>query len=108
MIHPTAIVDAKAEIGSNVEIGPYTVIHDYVFIGSDSVIGSHVVIEPYVTIGSECRIFQYAAIGAPPQSLKFKGEKTYLFTSQFQEFGLIQIFRFFNLDLKMKQVLRGS
>ena len=78
MIHPTAIVDPKAELGSNVEIGPYTVIRDNVFIGSDTVIGPHVVIEPYVTIGAECRIFQFAAIGAPPQSLKFKGEKTYL------------------------------
>lgn len=78
MIHPTAIVDPKAELGSNVEIGPYTVIHENVFIGSDTVIGPHVVIEPYVTIGAECRIFQFAAIGAPPQSLKFKGEKTYL------------------------------
>ena len=78
MIHPTAIVDSKAELGSNVEIGPYAVIGDNVFIGSDTVIGSHVVIEPYVNIGSECRIFQYAAIGAPPQSLKFQGEKTYL------------------------------
>ncbi len=78
MIHPTAIVDSKAELGSNVEIGPYAVIGDNVFIGSDTVIGSHVVIEPYVNIGSDCRIFQYAAIGAPPQSLKFQGEKTYL------------------------------
>ena len=34
------------------------------------------VIEPYVTIGEDCHIFQHAAIGAPPQSLKFKGEKT--------------------------------
>jgi len=78
MIHPTAIVDSKAELGGNVEIGPYAVIHGNVFIGSDTVIGSHVVIEPYVTIGSACRIYQYAAIGAAPQSLKFKGEKTYL------------------------------
>jgi len=78
MIHPTAIVDPKAELGSNVEIGPYTVIRGNASIGSDTVIGPHVVIEPYVTIGAECRIFQFAALGAPPQSLKFKGEKTYL------------------------------
>ena len=36
------------------------------------------VIEPYVSIGSNCRIFQYAAIGATPQSLKFQGEKTFI------------------------------
>jgi len=77
MIHATAIVDSKAEIDSNVEIGPYSIVRGNVFIGSGTVIGSHVVIEPYVTIGSKCRIFQYAAIGATPQSAKFEGEKTY-------------------------------
>jgi UDP-N-acetylglucosamine acyltransferase len=77
MIHPTAIVDSGADIDHGVRIGPYAVIGNNVFIGSDTVIGSHVVIEPYVTIGSNCQIFQYAAIGAIPQSVKFEGEKTY-------------------------------
>ncbi|MBN1931219.1 MAG: acyl-ACP--UDP-N-acetylglucosamine O-acyltransferase [Desulfobacterales bacterium] len=78
MIHPTAIIDPKAEIDSNVQIGPYSIIQGNVFIGSGTVIGSHVVIDQYVTIGKDCRIFQYAAIGAAPQSLKFQGEKTYV------------------------------
>lgn len=77
MIHPTAIIDPNAEIASDVEIGPYSIISGDVVIGSNTRIGSHVVIEPYVTIGPDCRIFQYAAIGAVPQSLKFEGEKTY-------------------------------
>ena len=77
MIHPTAIIDPKAEIASDVEIGPYSIINGDVVIGSGTKIGSHVVIEPYVTIGPDCHIFQYAAIGAVPQSLKFEGEKTY-------------------------------
>jgi len=78
MIHSTAIINSKAEIDSNVEIGPYSVIGENVFIGSGTVIGPHVVVDPYVTIGADCNIFQYAAIGAPPQSLKFKGGKTYV------------------------------
>jgi len=78
MIHPTAIVDPEAEIDSNVEIGPYSIIRKNVFIGSGTVIGSHVVIEPFVTIGPDCHIFQYAAIGAVPQSMKFKGEESYV------------------------------
>jgi UDP-N-acetylglucosamine acyltransferase len=78
MIHPTALVDAKAEIESDVEIGPYSVIHGGVHIGSGVRIGSHVVIEPYVTIGPDCQIFQYAALGAVPQSVKFEGEKTFV------------------------------
>ncbi|MDO9565343.1 MAG: acyl-ACP--UDP-N-acetylglucosamine O-acyltransferase [Candidatus Desulfaltia sp.] len=78
MIHPTAIIDSKAEIGSNVEIGPYSIISENVFIGSGTVIGPHVVVDSYVDIGADCHIFQYAAIGAPPQSLKFEGGKTYV------------------------------
>lgn len=76
MIHPTAIVSPKAEIDSDVEIGAYSIIGDHVVIGKETVIGPHVVIDPYVTIGPQCRIFQYAAIGATPQSLKFDGEKS--------------------------------
>jgi UDP-N-acetylglucosamine acyltransferase len=78
MIHPTAIVDAKAEIDSTVEVGPYTIIGPHVTIGAGTTIGSHTVIEPYVSIGPDCKIFQYAAIGAVPQSIKFGGEKTFV------------------------------
>ena len=78
MIHPTAIVDSKAEIDSNVVIGPHSIIESDVVIGAGTVIGPHAVIQSYVTIGPECHIFQYASIGAPPQALAYKGEKTYV------------------------------
>ncbi len=78
MIHPTAIIDPSAEIDTKVTIGPYSIIGKDVFIGSGTVLGSHVVIDPHVSIGSDCQIFQYAAIGAIPQSVKFEGEKTYV------------------------------
>jgi UDP-N-acetylglucosamine acyltransferase len=78
MIHKTAIIHSGAEIDSNVDIGAYSIIGDNVFIGSGTVIGPQVVIDPFVTIGRNCRVFQYAAIGAVPQSLKFDGEKTYV------------------------------
>jgi UDP-N-acetylglucosamine acyltransferase len=78
MIHPTAIVSPKAELDSNVDVGPYTIIGENVFVGSGTTIGSHVVIEPYVTIGQKCRVFQYAALGAIPQDLKFGGEVSYV------------------------------
>ncbi|NOY69346.1 MAG: acyl-ACP--UDP-N-acetylglucosamine O-acyltransferase [Deltaproteobacteria bacterium] len=78
MIHPTAIIDPKAEIDENVRIGPYTIIGDNVSIGAGSVIAPHVTIDPYVKIGPGCHIFQYASIGAVPQALKFEGEVTWL------------------------------
>lgn len=78
MIHPTAIVDNKAELDDDVQVGPYAIIGPYVTIGRGTTIGSHSVIEPYVSIGPDCKIFQHAAIGAVPQSIKFGGEKTFV------------------------------
>jgi UDP-N-acetylglucosamine acyltransferase len=76
--HPTAIIDPKAEVDETAEIGPYSIIGPDVSIGAGTRIGSHVVIESHTTIGPECTIFQFASIGAPPQDLKFKGEKTFV------------------------------
>jgi len=78
MIHPTAIVDPKAELGSNVDIGAYSIVAPNVQIGSGTVIGPHVVIRPYVEIGADCRIYQYASIGEIPQAIKFQGEETHV------------------------------
>jgi len=78
MIHPTALVSPKAEIGSDVAIGPYTIIGDHVTIGSGAIIGPHVTVDPFVEIGSGCHIFQFASIGALPQAIKFEGEETHV------------------------------
>lgn len=78
MIHPTAIVDSGAEIGERVSIGPYTIIGNHVRIGDGVRIGPHVTIDPYVEIGPGCEIFQFAAIGAAPQAIKFGGEESWV------------------------------
>ena len=78
MIHPTAIVDSKADIEENVNIGAYSMVGANVRVGSGTFIGPHVVIQPFVDIGPECQIFQYASIGAVPQALKFEGEETHV------------------------------
>ncbi len=41
MIHPTALIDSKAQLGRGVSVGPYTIIHGNVIIGDDTQIGSH-------------------------------------------------------------------
>ncbi len=78
MIHPTAIVDPKAEIAEGVEVGPYSVIEKDVVIGEATKIGPHVVIREGTRIGKQCHIFQFSSIGEAPQSFAYKGEKTYL------------------------------
>jgi UDP-N-acetylglucosamine acyltransferase len=78
MIHPTAIIDPKAEISEGVEIGPYSVIEKNVLIGEGTKIGPHVVIREGTYIGKQCQISQFASIGEAPQFLGYKGEKTFL------------------------------
>jgi UDP-N-acetylglucosamine acyltransferase len=78
MIHPTAIIDPKAEIGEEVEIGPYSVIERDVFIDEGTKIGPHVVIRHGTHLGKRCQISQFASIGEAPQFSGYKGEKTLL------------------------------
>ena len=77
-IHPTAIVDDKAEIDSNVAIGPYSVVQEDVIIGDGCQIGSHVLINAGTRMGKNCRVFTGAVLGTDPQDLKYAGEKTTL------------------------------
>jgi len=76
MIDPTAYVHPTAELDSGVEVGPFTVIGEGVRIGADTKISSHVVIDKWTTIGRNNTIFQFVSIGAAPQDLGYKGEKT--------------------------------
>jgi len=75
-IHPTAIIAADAQLEEGVEIGPYSIIGPEVTIGKNTIIGPHTVIDNYTRIGEGCKILQFCSIGAPPQDLKFGGEKT--------------------------------
>ncbi|MGM0470904.1 MAG: acyl-ACP--UDP-N-acetylglucosamine O-acyltransferase [Bacillota bacterium] len=77
-IHETAIIKSGAQIGKNVEIGPYAVIGENVEIGDGTKIGSHVVIEGWTDIGENNEIYTGASIGMEPQDLKFHGEESYL------------------------------
>ena len=76
IIHPTAIISPDANLATDVEIGPYSIIGPSVSVGKGTKIGPHVVIESHTDIGEHCHILQFASIGAPPQDLKFKGEET--------------------------------
>ncbi|HYF41678.1 MAG TPA: acyl-ACP--UDP-N-acetylglucosamine O-acyltransferase [Ramlibacter sp.] len=77
-IHPTALVDSRAELDASVDVGPYTVIGPDVKIGAGTTVGPHVVIEGRTTIGRDNRIFQFASLGAANQDKKYKGEPTEL------------------------------
>ena len=77
MIHKTAIIDPKAKISSNVEIGPYCVIGPNVEIGENTIIQSHVNISVSAKIGKGNKIYHFVSIN-DPKDLKFNGETTKL------------------------------
>ncbi len=77
-IHPTAIVDPKAEIAASVSIGPYSMVGPDVRIGDGTTVGPHCVIEGHTTIGRDNRIWQFCSLGAAPQDKKYAGEPTAL------------------------------
>ena len=78
MIHKTAIIDSKAKISSNVQIGPYTVIGPNVVIAENTKIHSHVNICGNTSIGKNNKIYPFASIGNDPQDMKYNGEETKL------------------------------
>ena len=77
-IHPTAIVDSKAELADDVTVGPYTSIGPDVKIDSGTSIGSHVVVTGHTSIGKDNQIFQFSSLGEAPQDKKYQGEPTRL------------------------------
>ena len=77
-IHPTAIVDTHAQLASDVEIGPFSIIGPNVSIGQGTLVASHCVIEGKTTIGCNNIIKQFNSIGCAPQDKKYKGEDTAL------------------------------
>ncbi|MBV8054659.1 MAG: acyl-ACP--UDP-N-acetylglucosamine O-acyltransferase [Deltaproteobacteria bacterium] len=77
-IHPSAVIDRRAELDSNVQVGPGAVIGAHVRIGPETVVGPYAVIEGTTTIGAGNRIFQFASVGADPQDLKYQGEASRL------------------------------
>lgn len=77
-IDRTALVDTQAELDSDVEVGPYSVIGAGVKIGKGTKVRAHVVIEGRTSIGQYNTIFQFASVGSIPQDLKYRGEASEL------------------------------
>jgi len=77
-IHPTAIIDESVKLGNDVEIGPYVVIKHNTVIGNNTKIDAHCVIGPWVTIGGKCELYSGCSIGAPPQDVRYSGERSFV------------------------------
>ncbi len=75
-IHPTAVIDPAAVLGTDCDIGPYCVLGAGVRLGDRCRLHSHVVLDGEITLGSDNEIFPFACLGLKTQDLKWKGGVT--------------------------------
>ncbi|MDP7518175.1 MAG: acyl-ACP--UDP-N-acetylglucosamine O-acyltransferase [Arenicellales bacterium] len=78
MIDDRAAIHPDARIGSDVSIGPFTIVEAGVTIGSGTRVGSHVVIREGTRLGQDNHIYSFASIGEDPQFAGYSGENTVL------------------------------
>lgn len=78
MLDARAIIDPAARLGSNVSVGPFSIIESDVELGDGTQVGPHVVIRSGTRMGRNNRVFQFASIGEDPQDKKYAGEPTRL------------------------------
>src|SRR5579884_3864705 len=75
-IHPTAVVDPTARIDETAEIGPFCIIGPAVEIGRQTRLLANVFVEGPIQIGEQNTFYPYSSVGAAPQDLKYKGERS--------------------------------
>ena len=75
-IHPTAIIDAGAEIGDDVDIGAFAIVGENCRIGDGCVVAARATLERNVILGDGVKVGIGSVLGGDPQDLKFKGELT--------------------------------
>lgn len=76
-IHPTAIVDRRAEVDPTAEIGPYVVIDGPVRIGARTRVRPFALLTGWAEIGTDCEIYSGAVVGEQPQDSAYRGDESY-------------------------------
>jgi UDP-N-acetylglucosamine acyltransferase len=77
-IHPTAVIDALAQIGAGCEIGPYCIVGAGVVLGDGCWLQHHVSLTGPSRIGRQNQFYAFSSIGQRTQDLKYAGEPTHL------------------------------
>jgi UDP-N-acetylglucosamine acyltransferase len=70
-IHPTAIVDPKANLADDVVIGPFCIIQGDVTLGQGCKLIAHACLKGPLTLGKDNTVYPFACIGYDPQDRKF-------------------------------------
>ncbi|HEY0004667.1 MAG TPA: acyl-ACP--UDP-N-acetylglucosamine O-acyltransferase [Pyrinomonadaceae bacterium] len=74
IVHPSAILSPRAQIGRDCFIGPYTIVGDEVTLGDRVRLESHVVVDGRTLISDESHVYPFVSIGMASQDLKYRGE----------------------------------
>ena len=82
MIHPTALIDSSARLGTGVTVGPYAIIGPRVSVGDRCRIGPRVTLQQNVRLAEDVRIGDGSILGGDPQDLKYGGEETWVEVGQ--------------------------
>jgi len=77
-VHSRALVDPRARIGAEVEIGPGAVIGPHAQLGDRVAVGPHAVVTGFPEIGDDVRLWPGAVVGAEPQDRHFEGARIYV------------------------------
>jgi UDP-N-acetylglucosamine acyltransferase len=77
-VHPTAVIDPEADLGEDVQIGPYVVIDGPVRIGTGCIIKAGAHLFGPLSMGEHNEVFSHVVLGEQPQHLKYGGEPTRL------------------------------
>ncbi len=72
-VHPTAIVDPLAELGEEVEIGPYAVVEGRVSLAAGCVLHAHAIVRGPARVGEGSVVHSFAVLGGEPQAKKHDG-----------------------------------
>lgn len=75
-IHPTAVVDPAARLGTDVTVGPLCVIEAETAIGDGCTLDAYVHVKAHTSVGARVSIASHACLGGTPQHLSFRGEPT--------------------------------
>jgi len=77
-IHPTALIDPTAELGTDVVVGPWAIVGPRVTVGDRCQLGPRVRLQCNARIGPAVRIGDGSIIGGDPQDVKYADEETWV------------------------------
>ncbi|RLQ87970.1 acyl-ACP--UDP-N-acetylglucosamine O-acyltransferase [Notoacmeibacter ruber] len=77
-IHPSAIVEDGAQLGTDVTIGPFCHVRSQAVLHDRVELISHVSVSGRTTLGEGCVVHPFAVLGGQPQNFRHEGSDTVL------------------------------